>query len=204
MSESVPEGTAGGTGEVQDPSGGSATEDQEAEEQLHGIMQEEDPEELKRQLSHWRSTAQRHERAARTNSGAAKRLQELEDASKTELQKAVDAQAFAERERDAARSQNARMLAAVAHDLDPDLIDFLGEGTDDEIDERAKRLAGIIEQSAKKLSEQTGPPNGGRAPVGTRRNRPVESMRPGAAPAGSQPDTPDEMLRNLLGRGNRS
>lgn len=200
MSESAPEGVAGGTGEVTDVSAGTSTEDQEAEEQLHKIMQEEDPDALKKQLQHWKTTAQKHERAARDNSKAAKRLQELEDANKSELQKAVDAQAAAERERDAVKSQQTRMMAAAAHDLPPDLIDYLGDGTEEEINSRAEQLAGFIAESARKLVEQMSPQNGGRVPSVARRNRPVESMRPGAAPAGNQPNTPDEMFRQLLNK----
>src|SRR6516165_3184631 len=148
MSDSVPE-TGGDTGEVVDASAAAlATEDQEAEEQLHDIMQQEDPDELKRQVDHWKKAAQRHERTARDNSGAAKRLREMEDANKSELQKAVDAQQAAERERDAVRGDRDRMLAAAAHDLDPDLIDFLGTGTEEDINARAEVLAGIITKAA--------------------------------------------------------
>src|SRR5277367_3266991 len=128
MSESVPEGTAGDTGVAADPTAGTdPSEDQSAEEALHGVMQETDPDELAKQVRHWQRTAQRHERTARDNSAAATRLRQLEDASKTEVQRAVDAQQAAERERDAAMSQNARVMAAAAHSV-PELADFLGDG----------------------------------------------------------------------------
>jgi hypothetical protein len=203
MSETASEGIGGDTGEVGDAGVvGTASEDQQAEELLHGVMQAEDPEELKRQVDHWKSTAQRHEKTARTNSSAAKRLQEIEDANKTELQRAVDAQQAAERERDATLAQSARMLAASTHELDPDLVDFLGDGSADEINARAEQLSGIIEQAAIKMAEQMVAQNGnGRAPVMQSSRRPVESMRPGAAPASSGTiNSPDEMFRNLLNR----
>jgi len=203
MSDSVPE-TGGDTGEVVDASAAAlATEDQEAEEQLHDIMQQEDPDELKRQVDHWKKAAQRHERTARDNSGAAKRLREMEDANKSELQKAVDAQQAAERERDAVRGDRDRMLAAAAHDLDPDLIDFLGTGTEEDINARAEVLAGIITKAAQRLVDQTGQPNGARASATGARARPVASLRPGAAPASQAPSSNEEMFRQLVDR-NRS
>jgi hypothetical protein len=161
-------------------------------------MQENDPDELAKQVQHWRSTAQRHEKTARDNSKAAERLRAIEDANKTELQKATEARESAERERDAALTASSRMMAAAAHNLDPELIDFLGDGTSEEISARAEQLAGIIEANANKLAEQkTASQGNGRQPqTGTR--RPVETMRPGSAPASTGASTPDQMFRQLL------
>jgi hypothetical protein len=89
-------------------------------------------------------------------------------------------------------------MATAAHDLDPELTDFISGGTDEEINASADQLAGIIDRIVKARLEQTTPQNGGRAPGGARPNRPVESMRPGAAPASQAPATADEMFRNLL------
>ena|SRR3974390_2906703 len=199
MSESAAE-LDGGTGEVTDASTETAEhpEDADAEQQLYQVMQEQDPEELSKQLKHWQKMAQRHERTARDNSAAATRLRELEDANKTELQKAVDAQTRAEQERDALRSAQSRMLAAAAHDLTPDLIDYLGDGTPDEIDERAGQLAGIIDAAVQKRVEQLTGQTGTRAPSGARRNRPVESLRIGAAPSSTAPATKEDAFRQLL------
>ena len=200
MSESAAE-LDGGTGEVTDASPETAEhpEDAEAEQQLHQLMQDQDPEELAKQVNHWRKLAQKHERTSRDNSAAAARLRELEDANKTELQRAVDAKAAAEQERDALRTAQARMVAAAAHDLNADLIDFLGSGTSEEIDERAGQLAGIIEAEVTKRVEQLTGQNGTRASGGTRARRPVESMRVGAAPAGTAiTDNPNALFRQLI------
>jgi gas vesicle protein len=196
MSESVVEPDAGGTGEVVAQDSDTSAEDQAAEEALHQLVQD-DPDELKRQIEHWRKTAQRNDRTARDNSAAAKRLRELEEASKTDLQKAVDAQRTAELERDALRAEHTRATVAAAHDLDPELSDFLGDGTEEDITARADQLSEIINRAATKLAAEM-QQNGGRPPGGARPGRPVESMRPGAAPAGSGATDANDMFRKLL------
>ena len=212
MSESVTEGSAGDTGEVASQDSGAGfqghEEDQAAEEQLHKVMQEQDPEELRKQLDHWRTTAQRHEKTARNNSAAAKRLQEIEDANKSEIQKATERAEAAERERDAVNTQHNRMMAAAAEDLHPDLIDYLGDGTSKEITSRAEQLSGIIEAEVQKrldnlseddiskLLDKLGRRANGTA--GASRRRPVESLRAGAAPATTSLNTPDQMFRQLI------
>jgi hypothetical protein len=204
MSESAGPESVGGTGEVDPNATGTSeadqsAEDQAAEEQLHQIMEQEDPDELKRQVAHWRKAAQKHERTARDNSAAATRLRELEDANKTELQKAVEAQQAAERERDAVRMQHTRTVAAAANDLDPELTDYLGGSTEEEINASAEALKGIIEKAAQKLAEQMVSQNGGgRVPGGTRA-RPVESMRPGGMPAGTRAaSNNNDLFRQLM------
>jgi hypothetical protein len=200
MSESVPEVETGETGEVDAGQGtvDTSAEDAEAEAQLHGIMQEQDPETLQAEVKRWQKLAQRHERAARTNSDAAAKLKDIEDAGKTELQKAADARQAAEERATAAESANARLMAAAAHDLPPDLIDYLGNGTSEEIGDRAEQLAAFINDAAKKLAEQmVAQGNGTRVVPGTR-SRPVASMRPGAAPAGSTDNSNEAAFRNLF------
>jgi len=214
MSESAVEGIGGDTGEVTDPQGASADvtseEDAAAEEALAQLMKEQDPDELRKEVERWRGLAQRHEKTARDNSNAAKRLKTIEDANKTELQKAVEAQQAAEQERDTLRTSRDRMMAAAAHNLHADLIDFLPGGTGEEITAAAEKLAGIIEERAKALAEPMAKElatqiaaqmrNGG---AGTGTRRPVESMRAGAAPTGSNTlATPEGLFRDLLNRRN--
>jgi hypothetical protein len=205
MSESPVETDTGGTGEVTDTGAEDTTaEDTAADEALAALL-ENDPDHLKAQVAHWQKTAQRHEKTARNNSAAALRLKELEDANKSELERAVEAREAAERERDAVRAEHTRSMAAAAHDLDPDLTDYLGDGTDEEINTRAEQLAGIIKSAAERLAEQMAEQamqNGGRTSGGARRGRPVETMRPGAAPAGSSVSDSNDMFRQLL-TGNR-
>ena len=77
-------------------------------------------------------------------------------------------------------------MAAAIHNIPPDLIDLLGDGTDEEITARAELLA-------KKLAAAQQP-----APAQT---RPVESLTPGAKPASQPKPDPDAWLRALAGRG---
>ena len=205
MSETATEDT-GATGEAGAPVVDAANptdgheEDQAAEEQLHEVMQQQDPEELKRQLDHWKQTARRHERTARDNSGAAKKWRDQEDANKSEVQKAEEARRAAEEERDALKMSQNRMLAAAAQNLSPDWIDYLGNGTSEEINERAEQLVNLIEaEVTKRMQAAQGQqqPNGGRS----RGGRPAEQlvgMRAGAAPADNSAMTSDQMFRRLM------
>ncbi len=205
MSETATEDT-GATGEVVAPDstadqGQGHEEDQTAEEQLHQVMQEQDPEELAKQVEHWKQMARRHEKTARSNSSAAAKLREIEDAQKSDLQKAEEARQAAIEERDALIMSQNRMLAAAASKLSPDWIEYLGDGTADDINARAEQVVNLIEaEVTKRLAERTGGQeqgNGGR----TRTGRPTEQlagMRPGAAPADNASMTGDQLFRQLI------
>jgi ferric-dicitrate binding protein FerR (iron transport regulator) len=193
MSETVPEGPTG----VADDSGQGASEsaeDQEAQNLLDQ-MADEDPEKLRQQIASWKKLSRQHERAASKNSEAARKLAEIEEGQKSDLQKAEDARQAAERERDAAHAQTNRMYAAAAHDLPTELIEYLGDGTADEIGERAEQLSDIIKAEVDKRVEALAPQNGVRRQASPRQ---VSSMRPGAAPANTGPATPDQMFRRLV------
>lgn len=122
-------------------------------------------------------------------------LQQYEDRDKTELQKARERAESFERDLTQTRVANARLMSAAVHNIPPDLIDLLGNGTEEEIDARAKLLA-------EKFAAATPPP----APVvepakpAPAARRPVESLTPGAKPASEQPEDPNEWLRRMAGR----
>ena len=201
MSESAVEGQTGDTGEVIDPGAPDAghEEDQAAEEALHGVMQENDPEELAKQLAHWRKTAQRHEKTARTNSADAKAWREQQDANKSELQKAQERVVAAEERANAVTTQNNRMLAAAANDLSPDLIEFLGDGTAEEIGERGATLNRLIEEEvAKRTDARSKQASGNGRPV-PRGQAPVAAMRSGSSPSnGGNLLGPEQLFRQLV------
>lgn len=200
MSEGAPESTGAvtepGQGPESQPGTGEA-EDQEASNLLHG-MAEQDPAELARQVEHWKTMSRKHEGRARENSAAAAKLQEIEDQNKTELQRATEARETAERERDEARADHSRVMAAAAHNLPVELIDYLGTGTDEEINGRAETFAGVIDAAAQELANEILSQSGG-SRNGSLGARPVESMRAGSAPAtGGMPRSNDEWFRNLI------
>jgi len=205
MSETAAEDT-GATGEVVAPESTADQsqghdEDQTAEEQLHQVMQEQDPEELQKQVEHWKQMSRRNERTARENSKAAAKLREIEDSQKSDLQKAEEARQAAIEERDALIMSQNRMLAAAASKLSPDWIEFLGDGTAEDINARAEQVVNLIEaEVTKRIAARAGGQeqgNGGRSRTG----RPTEQlagMRPGAAPADTAAMTGDQLFRQLI------
>jgi len=205
MSETAAEDT-GATVEVDDATPNAADgqevhpEDQAAEEQLHELMEDQDPDKLKAEIDKWRKAARRHERTARDNSAAATKWREQEEAGKSDLQKAEERAAAAEERERSATEQTNRMLAAAANNLSPDWIDFLGSGSSDDINARAEQLVELIEAEVTKRMESREPPepkNGSRRRTG----RPAEQLsglRAGAAPADQASMTADQMFRQLV------
>jgi hypothetical protein len=195
-------GTAPATAEGE-PGTGATTEDQESAGLLSGMLAN-DPEALATELDKWKKEARKWEGRAKTNSEAADKLKVIEDANKTELQKAQDAQRDAEERAATAVATHARVMAAAAHNLPVELIDHLGAGTDQEINDRAELIAKAINDRANTLAEQLVTER----LAGAGRNgqqmgaRPIESLRPGSAPSsGGTPTTTDEWFRNLLNQG---
>jgi hypothetical protein len=144
--------------------------------------------------------ARKNEGRARANADAADKLAKLEDANKTEVQRAQDEAAQARRERDEARADHSRVMAAAAHNLPVDLIDDLGSGTDEEIAERAERFNNAIESRAQEIAAQIIADGRNGQQNGQQQNgRPVESLRPGGAPStGGTPTSPDDAFRLLI------
>jgi hypothetical protein len=201
MSESAPEaGGAPGTGEpAADPAAsaeGAAASGASGSE-ANG-QQPADAEELSKQLDHWKQMARKNETRARENAAAAQRLQEIEDANKTELQKAVEAQQRAEAERDDALVNHSRIMAAAANNLPVELIDHLGGGTADEINDRARIFSDAIEKRAQEIVTENYQQAAGRNGMPMMGARPVESLRPGSAPAGGTPNNPEDWFRALV------
>lgn len=117
------------------------------------------------------------------------RLREFEDRDKTDLEKAVERAQLAERDLAGARTATARLMAAAMHDIPVDMIDLLGDGTEEEIEARAKLIA-------EKLKAVQAPAESKRsAPAPT---RPVESLIPGARPANATPDDPNDAFRQFV------
>lgn len=158
--------------------------------------------------AYWKFNSRKWEKDAKINADAAKKYAEYEDSQKTELQRLIDRAEAAERERDEERRSRARLTAAAAHNLSADLLDRLGGGTEEEINEAAqvlsqgidaevtRRLPDLVEaEVARRLADlpqtETAPPA---------RQRPVESLTPGAMPANSQPEDGNDFLRRMAGR----
>lgn len=200
MSEDATGAAGTDAGTAEDPNASDATEtgaeDAEAAGLLGGMLGN-DPEALAAELAKWKDQARKWEGRAKTNSDAAARLTEIEQANMSELEKAQAAQRTAEEERDNAVSMHNRVMAAAAHNLPVELIDYLGSGTEDEVMERAEAIAAVIGRQAQALADQILAGNRNGMPFTGA--RPVESMRAGSAPAqGGTPQTPDDWFRQLL------
>lgn len=148
------------------------------------------------QAAYWRHHAQKHEKRAKQYGQytpdqvkeMASRLAEIEDSQKTEQQRLQEQATAAERRAAQLQAANARLLAAATFGIPAELIDLLGEGDEEQISERARLLAEKLTAAAP--TPQTA------APVNS---RPVESLKPGAAPAGRESD-PDAWLRRMAFR----
>jgi hypothetical protein len=99
--------------------------------------------------------------------------QEMEEAQKTELQKAQEQLQQERQSRTEIETGYTRLELAVQHNIPPDDIDLIGSGTREEMEARAARLGALHAASTK-----TPPPPS---------DRPVEGLRPGATPEPPKP-----------------
>lgn len=163
-----------------------------------GAPEGEPDKDWKAEAETWKALARKHENrhlaalgfkskdeldALRT---AAQKYAEIEEAQKTEIQKAAERAQSYEKQLNEVRATNARLLAAATYNIPPDLIDLLGSGADEEINARAEMLAERLKATAPAPAPAS--------------QRPVESLTPGAAPASAAPQSPDAWIRALAGR----
>lgn len=117
----------------------------------------------------------------------AEQFKALEEASKSEAQRLAEAAEAAKRDADTARAEAIRYKAAATHGISADHFDLLGSGTEDEITARAEKIASLIAAQAATTQTASAPAT-----------RPVEQMRPGATPAGTESED-DVILAKLFG-----
>lgn len=102
----------------------------------------------------------------------ARRADELDEASRTELERAQAAAETARKQAEDAQAEALRTRVALAHGLPADDLDLLGTGDEETLTKRAKRLADLNEKAAKNTARPGGP------------------LRPGASPATEPGPTP--------------
>jgi dsDNA-specific endonuclease/ATPase MutS2 len=117
----------------------------------------------------------------------ADQFRQLEEASKSELQRIQEAQAAAEKRAEQAAAEAIRYKAAATHGIPADHFDLLGSGTEEEITARAEKISTLL---AAQAQQQTPPPKP--------QSRPVEHMRPGATP-GEADNEEDAIFARLFG-----
>jgi len=203
MSESATESAGAATAQTDEGNAGDGTDPEgTGTGQLAGTAEQGTGQET--DGVDWKARARDWEKRAKANNKAAAELDEIKKSQMSELEKAQAEIAEAQRERDEARADHSRVMAAAAHDLPVELIDYLGSGTDEEINDRAEAIGGAIETRAQEIAESRvqellAQQGGGRN--GFQGARPVESMRAGSAPSGNQdPRTSNEWFRSLLNR----
>lgn len=89
------------------------------------------------QARHWKAMSRKNEDRAKANAEKARKFDELEDQSKSELQKALDKASAAEQRATQAEALALRSRIGAKHGIDPDLL--VGS-TEQEINECAQRL----------------------------------------------------------------
>jgi hypothetical protein len=98
----------------------------------------------------WKAEARKWEERAKENAEARKRLDEIEAASKSDLEKATEARQAAEQERDAARAEALRYKVASKHGISDEDAELFLTGTDeDTLTKQAERLAARGEDAGK-------------------------------------------------------
>lgn len=114
----------------------------------------------------WKALSRKHEAQSKQNAKAAARLKELEDANKSDLEKAQAASQESDRRAQAAEAKAERYEVALEKNVPSNLMKFLTGETREE-----------IEASADELLEALKPDTGGENQSG----RPKERLRPGAS-----------------------
>lgn len=123
----------------------------------------------------------------------AEQFDKLQEASKSEQERAADAARQAQAEAQEARSEALRYKAAATHKVEADYFDLLGNGTEDEITSRAERVGGLLTELASLRAEVEALRAGKPAPTSS---VPVTALKPGATPENTQ--TEDDVLYSSL------
>ena len=136
------------------------------------------------ELAKWKSIARENEKRAKANAEAAKRLQEIEDSQKSELDKLTEAKTVAERRANEAEQRALRLEVAADKGLTP---------------AQAKRLVGAtkedLEADADELLASFKPADDGDGGAETDSlRRPRERLRPGATPSAEPEETDPRKL----------
>lgn len=91
-----------------------------------------------------RSEAAKHRRIARENAEAAQKLAALEEANKTELQKAIERAENAEKALNSTATETLRLKVAAKHGISGDYLDLLHGSDEESLEANAAKLAPLI------------------------------------------------------------
>jgi predicted RNase H-like nuclease (RuvC/YqgF family) len=131
------------------------------------------PEEYEAEVAKLRREAANYRVKLKEVEPIAKKALEAEEAKKDEVQRANERAQAAEKALEEQNTLNTRLNLAVQYNLPPDDIDYLGSGTPEEMEARAKGIAAKNAAAAKANPPPT--------------DRPMEGLRPGATPDPPKP-----------------
>lgn len=177
------------TANEQSDQGGQTDEPAEPEQPDTGS---DDGGDASAEVEKWKALARKHEQQAKKNADAAKRLSELEDSQKSEIEKVTDKATQAEQR--AAEAEAKALRFEVAADKAPEgmaaakvrkLAQFLTGTTQEELEEQADEILALI-----------GDADGGEKPS----RRPKERLKSGAA-SDSEPEPDPKKIADSVMRG---
>jgi hypothetical protein len=100
----------------------------------------------------WKAKAREQEKRAKANADAAARLQQIEDAQKTEAQRAAEALTAEKARADAAEKRAAALAIATQHKLGPEDAELLANQPDEDA------MKALAERLGKQAEQQDGTP----------------------------------------------
>lgn len=136
-------------------------DEQQTEAPETGAEQQQPEVDYKAEFEKWKALSRKNEQLARENADKAKRFDELEEASKSELQKAIDRAAAAEER--AAKAEAARVRSDIARTKGID-AELLQGSNEDELNAFADQL--LAWRGAQAEQPQAPRSSGGDAPSG--------------------------------------
>jgi len=181
--------------------GGGAQDDPKPDQQADPSAKGDpwaDPDAARKEIEKLRKEAANWRTKYRDAEPQLSEYQKYLDSQKTEQQRLADAKEAAEKELSGLRAANARLMAAATHEIPADLIDDLGDGTEEQIDARAQRLAELLKAAEERGRASAATPEP--ATSSHTRTRPVEALRSGATAQESERTDVDAWLRTISGR----
>jgi hypothetical protein len=136
----------------------------------------------------WKTLSRKHEGQAKANADAAKRLAEMEDADKTEMQKLIDKAAASDKEAAHAQRELARLRVGMRKGLTETQAKRLVGETEEELEADADELLAAFRQGP---TDEKDAPSRDNAPT-----RPKEKLKSGAT--GADTDALPQLTREDL------
>lgn len=127
----------------------------------------------KAEFEKWKALARKHEQQAKANADKAKRLDDLEEANKSEQQKLADKASEAEKRAQQAEAKALRFEVATEKGVPKKAMKFLTGETQEELESQADEILELLGETQQSESPQ---------------RTPRERLRPGASDSGPQPD----------------